>query len=374
MVGRQQIVMVLEERITHGQYPPGSWLPAERALATEFGMDRSAVRSALAQLEDRGLIVRELGKRPWVRTSFGSARHRSVAEPQAVPTRTIAAILPQHPVFPAALALLHGINVALRSAEAPLRLQVLDTHGGSELREIQLEREALDSITQEHVEGVVLWHLGGTETLPQIRELELRGVPVVFVDRFPAELTCDFVGGDNHAGIEAAMEYLRQLGHRRIAHLTTDEPSTAVVERRAAYTDAMRSTGEYRLLQDFIFTVPHDRTGEVAPACDRLFALPEPPTAVVALNDSLAYHFIAECEKRGRHIPDDISVIGFDDLDGHSARPPILTTLHQPFDKMGRRAAELLLRRLSEPGAGPEPRRHLLLPIPLVVRGTCRPV
>jgi len=94
----------------------------------------------------------------------------------------------------------------------------------------------------------------------------------------------------------------------------------------------------------------------------------------VALNDLLAYHFMAECEKRGRRVPEDISVIGFDDLEEHSARPPILTTLHQPFDKMGRRAAEMLLRRLSGPDALREPRRHVLLPAPLVVRSTCRPL
>jgi len=374
-IGRQQLFLALQERIEEGHYPPGSWLPAERALATEFGLDRSAVRSALAQLENGGLIVRETGKRPWVRTA--SARSgRDQARTQT--GLHIAAILPQHPVFPAALGILHGINAALRSAEAPFCLQVMDTHGGSERQAASLERQALDSVVREHIAAVVLWHMGGAETLPQLRELERRGIPVVFVDRFPAALACDFVGSDNHAGIEAAINYLRQLGHRRIAHLTTDEASTAVTERQAAYTEAMQSGGDmpspHCLLPQWVYQVPQNRTGEVGPACDQFFALPDPPTAVVALNDLLAYHFVAECQKRGRRTPDDISVIGFDDLEEHSARPPILTTLHQPFDKMGRRAAELLLHRLSGPDTGREPRRHILLPAPLVVRATCRSI
>lgn len=379
VLGRQQLFLALQERIERGHYPAGSWLPAERALAAEFGLDRSAVRFALVQLEDRGLIVREAGHRPWVRTGQDFSRRNRDA-PARTGMQTIAAILPQHPVFPAALALLHGINTALRAAESPLRLQVLDTHGGSERLEIQRERQALGAVVREQIAGVVLWHLGGAETLPQLRELERRGIPVVFVDRFPQEMACDFVGSDNHAGIEAAVEYLRQLGHRRIAHLTTDEASTAVAERLAAYTEAMQgeamqsSAGQLGPLQNWIHKVPHDRTCEVAPACDRFFALPEPPTAVVALNDLLAYHFMAECEKRGKRTPEDISVIGFDDLEEHSARPPTLTTLHQPFDKMGRRAAEMLLRRLSGPDTGREPRRHMLLPAPLVVRSTCRPL
>lgn len=377
--------LALQERIERGHYPAGSWLPAERALAAEFGLDRSAIRSALAQLEDCGLIVREAGHRPWVRTGEDFPRQNRKNAPartgtQTITPQTIAAILPQHPVFPAALALLHGINTALRAAEAPRRLQVLDTHGGSAFLEVQRERQALDSVMGEQIAGVVLWHLGGAETLPQLQELERRGIPVVFVDRFPEEMACDFVGSDNHAGIEAAVEYLRRLGHRRIAHLTTDEASTAVAERRVAYTEAMQTQAMLGggkasrpwPLQDWILTVPHDRTGEVAPACDQFFAQPEPPTAIVTLNDSLAYHFMAECEKRGKRTPDDISVIGFDDLDEHSARPPILTTLHQPFDKMGRRAAEILLRRLSGLDTSREPRRHVLLPAPLVIRATCR--
>lgn len=378
LLGRYQLFLALQERIERGRYPAGSWLPAERALAAEFGLDRSAVRSALARLEDCGLIVREAGHRPWVRTREDFPRQDRDNAPAQTgeltsATRTIAAILPQHPVFPAALALLHGINTALRTAEAPLRLQVLDTHGGSTLLAVQRERQALGEVAREQVAGVVLWHLGGAETLPQLQELERRGIPIVFVDRFPPEMACDFVGSDNHAGIEAAVDYLRQIGHRRIAYLTTDELSTAVIERRTAYTEAMQTgTMQAEAIQNWIFTVPHDRTGEVAPACDRLFAQPEPPTAVVALNDLLAYHFIAECEKRGKRTPEDISVIGFDDLEEHSARPPVLTTLHQPFDKMGRRAAEILLRRLSGPDAARGPRRHVLLPAPLVVRATCR--
>lgn len=374
-IGRQQLYLALQKRIEAGHYPPGSWLPAERALASEFGLDRSAVRSALTQLESGGLIVREAGRRPWVR--IGAPR-QGRSRPPAKTGQHIAAILPQHPVFPASLALMHGINAALRSAESALRLQVMDTHGGSGRRETELERQALDSAMQDSIAGVVLWHLGGASTLPQLRELEQRGIPVVFVDRHPPELPCDFVGCDNYAGMEAAVEHLRRQGHRRIAHLTTDEAVTAVAERQAAYTESMQAAAmqgggqELGPLPAWIHAVPHDRTFEVTSACDQFFALAEPPTAVVALNDSLAYHFIAECHKRGKRVPEDVSVIGFDDLEEHSVRPPLLTTLHQPFDKMGRRAAELLLRRLSGPDAGLEPRCHVLLPTPLVVRSTCR--
>ncbi len=209
LMGRPQLFLALQERIEQEHYAPGSWLPAERALAREFGVDRSAIRQALSQLQERGLIVREAGRRPWVRERSAADSSKSGTErPAEVGRRMIAAILPQHPLYPASLAIMHGINATLRSTEAPFRLQVIDTHGGDERREILLEKQALESIVREEIAGVVIWPLGGAETLPHLRELERRGIPVVFVDRFPPELPCDFVGADNHAGIEAAIEYL----------------------------------------------------------------------------------------------------------------------------------------------------------------------
>ena len=356
---------------------PGSWLPAERALAQEFGMDRSAIRLALTQLEERGLIVRETGKRPWVRGGYVSTREASgdagAAQTAKAGLRTIVAILPQHPIYPASLAILHGINMTLRSTEAPFRLQIIDTHGGSETRETSLECRALESVIHEKIAGAVLWHMGGTETLPQLRELEKRGIPVVFVDRYPMELICDFVGGDNHASVEAAIAYLWELGHRRIAHLTTDERTSAVLERRSAYREALLVSGGAPP-SDWTCTISHDNPTDVGPAYDQFFSLSEPPTAVFAMNDALAYHFIAECQRRGKNVPEDVSVVGFDDLEHHSPRPTLLTTLHQPFDKMGRRAAGLLLKRLAGSETSGALRQHIFLPTPLIKRSTCQPL
>ena len=383
----QQLFLILKGRIERGFYAPGAWLPAERAMADEFRLDRSAVRRALSQLAEAGLIVREPGRRPWVRggaalsqttrstqTAGQAGRRRPRPAPPAdTGLRTIVAILPQHPLYPASLAILHGINAALRSAEAPFRLQVWDTHGGADHRETRLEQQALASVVRERIAGAVLWQLGGAETMPLLCDLEARGIPVVFVDRFPPEMACDFVGGDNQAGVETAIEYLHSLGHRRIAHLTTDEKSTAVAQRRDAYTHALALTGTVPN-PDWIFALPCTDTFHVAPACDHFLSLPEPPTAVLAMNDPLAYRFIAECEKRGLRVPEDISVIGFDDVEQHSPRPSLLTTLNQPFDKIGRRAAELLLARLCGPDTVPNVRRHVLLPTPLIKRATCREI
>lgn len=371
-IGRQQLYLALRKRIEDGQYPHGAWLPAERAIAQEFGVDRSAVRSALTQLEEQGMILRESGRRPWVSHERRASLRPAGASTIAAKFGTIVAIVPQHPIYPASLALLHGINSALRSQPHSCHLQILDTHGDLHVSAATLEKQALETVIHEKIAGVILWHMGGDETVPYLRELEGRGIPLVLVDRYPQDLDCDFVGVDNQAGIEEAVAYLRALGHRRIAHLTTDEKTTAVLQRRSAFCEAMGGHG-IRWADQWIFEMPYVAPEAMGPAVDHFFSLPEPPTALLAMNDSLAHYVITEAEGSGRRIPEDISVMGFDDLERYSPRPALLTTMHQPFDKIGRRAADLLLRRLKSPEAAAT-KQHILLSTPLVERSTCRQI
>lgn len=377
-VSPQQLFLTIQERIESGRYAPGAWLPTERTLAQEFSVDRSGIRSALAQLEEKGLITREPGRRPWV-TQRGEKRKRASDPVPAVSSvqRSVVAILPQHPMHPASLFILHGLNTALRSGGAPpLRLQVFDTNGDSDSSAVDLEKQALDAVLDENVAGVVIWHMGGEDTLPQLRELQARGVPVVFIDRYPDGHYCDYVGVDNQASIEEAITHLRSLGHHRIAHLTTDEPTTAVIERRDSYLEIMSASWSEPRPEWLFVLVRKDiryvkNEAAVRAAFDQFFGAPEPPTAIITMNDALAHYFMHEAASRGKSAPADFSIIGFDNVERHSPRPATLTTMHQPFDKMGRRAAKLLLERLANPDKNLE-KRHILMSAPLLVRSTCR--
>lgn len=369
-VGRQQLVLRLRERIERGDYAPGAWLPAERALADEFGVDRSTIRAAIHQLEKQKLIVREPGHRPWVRGAEPGAPAAAPIREATPKSATIFAMLPHHTGYPASLAVLHGINDTLQIKESPLRIRVLDTQAPSKALEIAAEKGALETALAEKVAGIIIWHMGGQTTVPLLREIREAGIPMVFVDRLPAGLPCDYVGVDNQGAVAEAIGYLARLGHRRIAHITTDEPTTAVQERLASYREALLRLG-VKPRSEWIYTASRDNPTDLKAAVGRFFSLPEPPTAVFAMNDSLAHHFIIEAEDQGYSIPNDLSIIGFDDLERYSPRPALLTTLHQPFDNMGRRAIELLLARLAHPSSILET-RHILLQAPLIVRSTCR--
>ncbi|HLV79287.1 MAG TPA: substrate-binding domain-containing protein, partial [Chthonomonadaceae bacterium] len=106
-----------------------------------------------------------------------------------------------------------------------------------------------------------------------------------------------------------------------------------------------------------------------------LFSLAEPPTALVAVNDATAFALLDAARSLGIRVPEDLSVIGFDDTEAHLPQPGMLTSVHQPFYDMGQRAAELLLCRQAAPDTVARgPYRHLLLPTTLVIRSTCKPL
>jgi DNA-binding LacI/PurR family transcriptional regulator len=373
-----RVAHVLEDRITRGEYEVGAWLPTERALADEFQVDRSQIRVALQHLEGKSLITRAPGRRPVI---TDHRRERRSVQPvsKVFSVQTIAAILPQHPVYPAAAAILKGMQQALRHAseqQPRCRLMIFDTHTSSGDMTTALEHQALTALDEEDIAGAVFWSsVAGPSTVEVVHNLQAQGRPVVYVDRLPDGETGDFVGVDNRFAAREAVEYLIRLGHTRIAHLTNQDPVSPVADRGEGYREALRHA-DIPFDPALLFAVRSGMDVDVTEAVNYFLEQPEPPTAVFAMNDSLAHVLIQELEARGQRVPDDVSVIGFDDLERFSPRPALLTTIHQPFQRIGQRAAELLLQRIAGRQNGAETAeplvgQHVLLPAPLVERATC---
>lgn len=372
-----RIAQMLQDRIVHGLYLNGSWLPAERDLAIEFAVSRPVVRAALNLLQEEGWIVRESGCRPRVHAprSMDTAVVRDEKHVSST-VQTIAVVVPHQPVFVSAHAILCGINRTLQQKEAPYRVTVLDSHpsrfpDNMPGRSDDLERSYLEKIEADGDAGAIIWHLTGEKTQTTLRKLQRKGVALVFVDRQPVGLDCDYVGVDNRTGVLKAVEYLLELGHRRIGYLSTFEKASTVNEREESYRETLISH-DIRPVPELTFAFKEEGAS-IGAAVDYYFSLPEPPTALVCCNDLHAFAFIREARARGYRIPEDISVIGFDDIECLSPHVPTLTTIHQPFYQIGQRAAELLLRRLTKPGeALTTPYQHIVLPTSLVARSTCR--
>jgi DNA-binding LacI/PurR family transcriptional regulator len=374
-----KVAQALQERIARGHYAPGTWLPPERELAREFAVSRPIIRAALSSLQQQGLVVRDPGCRPRVQAVSAGQTPPEAAGQAGQTLQTIAAILPQQPTYVSAHAILRGISQALQQKEAPYRLTIVDTHpalspANAEDNGPSPEHSFIEQALGGGVAGIIIWHLTWGAALSALRRLQERNLPLVFIDRYPAEMDCDYVGVDNRQGVRAAVDYLLGLGHRRIAYLTTDEQVTTVVERREGYREAFLASGIFPS-PELIFAVPVERQNSMEAAAAYFLSLPDPPTALVADNDLHAFAIIREVQARGRRVPEDISVIGFDDIECYSPHPAMLTTIHQPFFQIGQRAAELLLRRLASSAASPARSfQQVMLPTSLVIRSTCRPL
>lgn len=369
----------LRRRIQDGHWHLGAMIPSRKDLSQSYGVDLGTVQRAVAGLLADGTLRADGGRGTFV-TDRGRAAPLGDDRRHFPGVQMIALILDQsfNPTDPGAQAMPRAIYHRLREEEAEYRLLTMDTHGESLEQIVTLEQAALEAVEREAMAGVILWHSGGKHTLPQISRLLAKGVPVVFMDRYPAGFRCDFIGVDDENSAREATEYLLGLGHRRIAFLAPLEPITTIEQRLAGYQKALKVAGApsvAELVCRLPYTLslsPASLKQQVQTAVAALAALPDPPTAVFAVNDFLAHHCIAAAEEIGLPVPGALSVLGFDDMERFSPRPPFLTTMHQPFEAMGERAAAILLERLQSSDAAQNVFQHVLLPTKLVIRHSCR--
>jgi LacI family transcriptional regulator len=202
------------------------------------------------------------------------------------------------------------------------------------------------------------------ESSPEL-ELALNDrYPFVVVDPLmPLDRRIPSVAAAHRSGADQAMRHLLELGHRRIAAITGPPGWVATEDRLAGYHAALAAAGispdpELEVASDFEFAPGAEAAGV-------LLALPEPPSAIFAFNDAIALGAMRAARQRGLRLPEDLSIVGFDDIKYATVATPTLTTVRQPLHEMGRTGISLLLRLLD--GRRSET-QHIELATRLVVR------
>jgi LacI family transcriptional regulator len=193
------------------------------------------------------------------------------------------------------------------------------------------------------------------------------GAPIVAVDHNLASTTLPTVDSDNLRGAIVATEYLLGLGHRRIAFLAGRPDLESAHLRERGYREALAAAG-IEIDPALVRVGGYEPETAAGPARE-LLELPDRPTAVFAANDSSAIQTMTVAAELGLRVPDDLSVIGFDNVPESALTEPPLTTIEQSIQQMGFDAVQLLLRLI---GGEPVPATQILLPTRLVVRGSCR--
>lgn len=233
--------------------------------------------------------------------------------------------------------------------------------GGAGGTDVGWERRSLSRLSGTLIDGAVLV----TPTVVEIRD----GVPVVAIDPHRGPSGLPTVDSDNFGGAVTATEHLIGLGHRRIAFLAGRPDLESSRLREDGFRSAMADAG-LPVDPDLVRVGGYRRESADRPAHE-LFELPERPTAVFAANDLMAIATIEAARDVGLTVPDDVSVVGFDDVPEAVRVTPALTTVAQPIQQMGAEAIRLLIDLM----AGREvPDEHLRLPTHLVERGSTRRV
>ncbi|BAL89040.1 putative LacI-family transcriptional regulator [Actinoplanes missouriensis 431] len=251
--------------------------------------------------------------------------------------------------------------------------QVCDREGYTLLLTPPLQDSVLKAIPYAAVDGFIV--CGLEVDRGEVAELDRRGIPFVLIDSDRHE-GAPSVEVDDRGGAGEVARYLLELGHRRLAVLSID-PGPRVSERGYRGPLARRLAGISDALADFGLDLSDVRLAEVPVtrtdgyrATQDLMAQPDPPTAIVALSDVLAYGAVDALQELAVDVPSAVSVTGFDDLAESAWFRPRLTTVRQPIVTKGRIAADFLISAIR----GEDQHPHQMLGTSLIIRdSTAKP-
>ena len=226
------------------------------------------------------------------------------------------------------------------------------------------ERLIFEQMRARHVDGFVL----ATVTLHDrlLAEAAAADVPVVLMNRLSQEYSFPSVSVDNDQGARMAVTHLARLGHTRIAHIAGPQEASTGASRLRGFRDGM-AAHQLEVSEDLIVYANRYTVEEGSRCCRELLARNGGFTAVAAANDMLAVGCYAALDEAALQCPDDISVIGFNDMPFIDRLRPPLTTVRFPHYQLGTEAAQLLLERIGERES---PVKILYLAPELVVRGS----
>ena len=352
----------LLSQISDGTLPPGDMLPSERQLHNLLQLSRPTIRQAINSLIQQGLVQRVAGKGTFV------------LEPQKTktPTGLIGLIVSRPNFYFFYPQLAAAFDDRVRQSNYGM---VMALHGDR----ADLLGEVIEGLLlTQHIVGLAITPPRFGNALPVIQRLRQANVPFVFIGRQDAGVQVDSVAPDNQQVGYQATRHLIDLGHRRIAHLGFSDYSTG----RARLDGYQLAMAEAELPAHFVEIEEHIATSitgidEEDPstriavparqAALLLLTQINPPTAVFCFNDIVAMGVYKAARELGLHIPQDLSLISVDNLPTLTHFEVPLTTFALPGAEIGRRGANLLLRRVAGEEMGTQ---QYLLPAPMIRRAS----
>ncbi len=230
----------------------------------------------------------------------------------------------------------------------------------------EAERDTVRALRRKRVDGLILTPMQGErsdENMALLHALCDKGMAMVCIGRRPVHPHADEISTDTIAGARAAVAHLAALGHRRIGFIGGQISRGVAMGRLAGYRQGLADAGlpaDVSLVREGELDEDSGRRETLA-----LLSLPLPPTALFCVNDRTAFGALAALAERGQRVPEDVSIVGFDDIPLAALIRPALTTVRQPAHELGRLAATFLLGRIAHPET---PHQRSVRPCQLVAR------
>ncbi len=354
----RQLLSAIENDIVSGRFGPGQRLPTEAEYGKRFGVSRITVGRALQELQHQGVVLRRAGSGTYVAEAKLSERASLL----------FGALVPNLGELEIFGPICQGISERLQAQRHGLLWGY--TAPSSEAKTTGT-LDLCDQYIARRVAGVffapVEWTGANHRTNADVLSaLERAGIPIVLLDRcvrpFPDRCAHDLVGIDHRRVGYRLTQHLLDLGCRRVAFVAYAESAPTVEYRVAGYREALFQAG----VPAHPEWVRRLQRGEAEELHDLMQTVR--PEAIFCANDRTAGHVMHRLLGLGYRIPDDVRIVGVDDVGYANLLPVPLTTVRQPCREIGVVAAEAMLGRVADPGG---PVRDIMLDFELVVRVSC---
>lgn len=339
----QIIINTIQEQILTGEFRKDDKLPSEAQLMEEFNTSRITVTRALKELEHREVIYRLKGKGSFVK---GSGKKKPGA------SKIISLVLPhKEDFFSGGQQYARQISQSCRERGYLCSLHYSD-------QSTTKERQILNEIASHDVSGAIIYPISD-RNIASLSRMKIEGFPMVLLDRKLEELALPVITSDNFTGAFEAVSYLADKGHKRIGFVGAK--GTDVVQLRyKGYCHALMDNG-IPLDRDLLITSFSGRDEDERGVLDEQESLvllknllTKGVTALFCVNDLIAFRFLNSAQELKISVPEEISLVGFDNLKYFNDTTIELTTVAQDFETIARSSVDSLIRKI-------ESRKDLLL-------------
>jgi GntR family transcriptional regulator, arabinose operon transcriptional repressor len=340
-----------------GRLKQGDQMPSENEIAERFQMSRQTVRQTFGELEQEGWLYRVQGKGTFV-------SNPQAQKAQAVQTIGVLTTYISDYIFPH---IVRGVEAALRDKSYRLLLSSTDN-------DKEKEKECLAMMMSQPLSGLIIEPTKSAEGNPNLSyylSLDYQNIPYIMINERYSEMNCPYVKVDDETGGFLAAQHLIELGHRRIAgFFKTDDLQG--VNRLKGFIQAHHQYQIPLLPGMVIDYVTEEKQGKpIEMAMILLSPLEDRPTALVCYNDDLAVKLLEVIRKLGLNVPDDVSLVGFDDSNLATATEVKITTLTHPKTEMGIAAANLLVEMIENKATERSSFQKIFVP-ELIIRASTR--